>query len=285
MEMMFLDVCYYVGMFAFIFTGCWTCLKQGHIFRAPLCTILSGFGGGLVFRDLIVLKTIPSAIADNTELICAVYFACWLIIMSLYYKNIINSIMDKPLIQFILSLFDAVGSGAFISIGYLKAMDFGCTIHLCLLSGILTTFGGGMLSAIVRGEKVSHVICSSITYRVVIIFNTIYFAYMVNKSVSIETARCVTVFYTTIPCLINQIGITKLRHNVVQKALELHWLSVYLPFTKSKLITLYLLISSTGLKSRTNVLNHIKKESINSKRQLAYKNKLTTHYHRSIATS
>lgn len=201
MEDIFLNFCYIVGMISFTITGCWTCLKQRQLLISPICTILSAFGGGMVFRDIILLRMMPSALVEPHELIMAICFSFWFAHLTSKHEFAIYMLMDRQIVQTILDLADALGSGAFISIGYLKAMEYGLPSSLCVVSGIVTTFGGGMLAALVRGNNVKSVLKASLGYRLIIIINALHLYKLHIQGVPIDTARCIVIVSTALPCV------------------------------------------------------------------------------------
>lgn len=201
MEIVFFNFCYIAGMISFTLTGFWNCYKQRLFHLAPLCTIFSAFGGGMFFRDIILLRTIPSAIAEKTELIMVLCFVVWLIHFYLHYEHIFSTMMQLRIVQAILDIADALGSGAFISIGYLKALQYNLPIPLCVVSGVVTTFGGGILAALARGASLKTVLTSSVGYRVVVIVNALFFCKLQYLGVPERTAKCIIIISTVFLCV------------------------------------------------------------------------------------
>lgn len=201
MEKAFFNFCYIVGMISFTLTGFWNCYKQRLFHIAPLCTIFSAFGGGMFFRDIILLRTIPSAIAEKTELLMVLCFVVWLMHFYLHHEHIFSRVMQLRLVQTILDIADALGSGAFISIGYLKALQYNLPIPLCVVSGIVTTFGGGILAALARGVSLKTVLTSSVGYRVVVIANALFFCRLQHLGVPESTAKCIIISSTVFLCI------------------------------------------------------------------------------------
>ena len=220
MEMLFLDFCYFVGMLSFVSSGCWTCLKQNRFIIAPVCTILSAFGGGMIFRDVLVLKIVPGALMENLELVMTIFATMHLMYIAAFYYSFISICMSTQWVQIFLAVTDALGSGVFISIGFLKALQYNLPIPLCVLSGVVTTFGGGILAALVRGSNVKSVLTSSVGYRMIVMVNTIYFGNLQNHDIPLNTARCITVFTTAAPCIIRSIVLNdKTRKRIYGKIL------------------------------------------------------------------
>lgn len=218
MEAIFLEFCYIVGMISFTVTGCWTCIKLKKIRIAPICTVLSAFGGGMIFRDIILLNTVPGALIEPQELLMALCFAFWFIHVSSKLERVLLIIMDKRLTRGILDITDALGSGAFISIGYFKANTYGLSPLFCILSGIVTTFGGGILAALVRGSNIKTILHSAFGYRVIIIINAVGLHYLHTIGVPTSTARCIIILSTTIPCIVRTLIIdSDLRINLYNK--------------------------------------------------------------------
>lgn len=209
MEMVFFNFCYIVGMISFTLTGFWNCYKQKQFHIALLCTILSAFGGGMVFRDIILLRTIPGAIIEKTELMMVMFFTVWLIHISTHFEGFFSMMMKLRLVQALLHITDALGSGAFISIGYLKALQYNLPAPLCVVSGVVTTFGGGVLAALVRGTSLKTVLTSSLGYRVIVIANALFFNKLQSQGVPESTARCIVITSMVFLCVGRSLLFTK----------------------------------------------------------------------------
>lgn len=199
MEMLFLDFCYFVGMLSFVSSGCWTCLKQNRFIIAPVCTILSAFGGGMFFRDVLLLKIIPGALVENFELVMTIFSTMHFMYFAAFYYSFISILMSTQRVQVFLAITDALGSGVFISLGFLKALQYDLPIPLCVLSGVVTTFGGGMLATLARGNTIKSVLTSSVDYKMIVIVNTLYFGNLQNHNIPLNTTRCITVITTAVP--------------------------------------------------------------------------------------
>lgn len=132
----------YIGVFAFAISGVMLAIyKKFDLYGAFTLAAAVAVGGGIT-RDVILGSTPPAFFQDANYLyiiIAAIVF-CYALYRSMHhiYKYVV--------------IFDALGLGVFVVIGTQKGFDMGMNWYTCILMGVITATGGGMIRDILAGD-------------------------------------------------------------------------------------------------------------------------------------
>jgi uncharacterized membrane protein YeiH len=107
--------------------------------------LVTALGGGTV-RDT-VLGRLP--VFWTTDSSYALYVLCAALLVVVLYKR---SVLEKPRIQKLIVLCDAIGLGLFSVVGTSFALDAGCPLFPAVLIGVLNGIMGGVIRDVICNE-------------------------------------------------------------------------------------------------------------------------------------
>ena len=134
-----------IGTVAFAISGALISVSCGlDIFGVVFIGVITATGGGIL-RDVLTGRTPPLIFSNIHIFAVAAITALIVFIISFIHKNHFNTMRDK--IDRINNIFDAVGLAAFTVTGTEIVLASGCSdkMLLCVIMGMLTGCGGGML--------------------------------------------------------------------------------------------------------------------------------------------
>lgn len=139
---MFLLILDYIGVFAFAISGVVLAFhKKFDLYGAFTLAAAVAIGGG-VTRDVILGSTPPAFFQDANYL--------YIIIGAIVFCYILHRFMHH--IYKYVVIFDALGLAVFVVIGTQKAFDMGMNWYTCILMGVITATGGGMIRDVLAGD-------------------------------------------------------------------------------------------------------------------------------------
>jgi uncharacterized membrane protein YeiH len=141
--MYIMDILEMVGTIAFAISGALVGINKGlDSFGVIVLSITTAVGGG-IFRDILIGNTPPIAFRD--PVFCLVSTAAAL--FTFYYYHRLQGLTN------IIQLFDAIGLGAFTSIGANVAVQNNLTAPFIIVSlGLFTGVGGGIVRDVFAKE-------------------------------------------------------------------------------------------------------------------------------------
>lgn len=161
-----------------------------------LCAGINSFGGGFI-RDVFLLSVFPAVF--TSECVPDIMVA---VIAALVY---VSAHQSYPVaVKWFTILADACGLGTFIAIGVDKATNLGYSAPVAILSGIITSQGGGILATIFCGTPILQAVSANPTYRVMGIIGTALYSHWIGSAVNPVSAQYAVVLYTTIGALISE---------------------------------------------------------------------------------
>jgi uncharacterized membrane protein YeiH len=131
-----------LGTFVFALSGALLAVrKQLDLFGVVVLAATAAFGGGII-RDVLVGQGVPTALADPRYLLVALAAAA------------IVSVAGPLLLRFDASfkILDAGGLALFAVAGTRVALDAGLPPHTCVVLGVITAIGGGVVRDLLAGE-------------------------------------------------------------------------------------------------------------------------------------
>ncbi len=132
----------YIGVFAFAISGVVLAFyKKFDLYGAFTLAAAVAIGGG-VTRDVILGSTPPAFFQDVNYL--------YIIIGAIIFCYALYRFMDH--IYKYVVIFDALGLGVFVVIGTQKGFDMGMNWYTCILMGVITATGGGMIRDVLAGD-------------------------------------------------------------------------------------------------------------------------------------
>lgn len=134
-----------IGTVAFAISGALISISCGlDIFGVVFIGVITATGGG-VLRDVLTGKTPPSIFSNTHIFAIAAITALSVFIIAIIHKNHFDTMRDK--IERINNIFDAIGLAAFSVTGteIVMASGYSDKMLLCVIMGMLTGCGGGML--------------------------------------------------------------------------------------------------------------------------------------------
>lgn len=160
-----------------------------------LCAGMNSFGGGFI-RDVFLLFVFPvvftrECVPDITVSMVAVLF---------YLDARRNCLTQKAVMWFVV-IADAAGLGTFIAIGVDKAFDLGGGMLTAVISGILTSQGGGIMAAVFCGVPLLKVLSINIAYRLIAIGGVLLYSCWTSSVADRTFAHYAVILYTTVGAL------------------------------------------------------------------------------------
>lgn len=105
--------------------------------------LISAFGGGAIFRDILILSIFPGVLTNYIGLAVAIIGVILGFRAGKY--NI-----QSPTIQFVIDSLDIIGAIAFVCLGMEKALSYGIAcVFLECLAGISSGGGGGLVNSVI----------------------------------------------------------------------------------------------------------------------------------------
>jgi uncharacterized membrane protein YeiH len=136
-----------IGTFVFAISGATLGVRRGlDLFGVLVLSCVAATAGGIL-RDLLIGATPPAAFQDWR------YFAvCCLAGLLVFWRSAWVESLTNPV-----QIFDALGLALFAVSGALKAISFGLAPVPCVLMGMLTAVGGGIVRDVLIAQ-VPHVL-------------------------------------------------------------------------------------------------------------------------------
>ena len=139
--MNFIDIIEYIGTFAFAISGLrLASAKRYDLFGAYVVGFVTAVGGGSI-RDLL-LGISPFWMTELSYLICTGIALLFVIIFRKYIIRLNNTFF----------IFDTIGLGLFVVVGFEKAIDCGQPYWIAIIMGMITGAGGGILRDVLLAQ-------------------------------------------------------------------------------------------------------------------------------------
>jgi uncharacterized membrane protein YeiH len=131
-----------LGTFVFGLSGATLAVRRGlDLVGVTVLAVAAALAGGML-RDMLLGATPVAALADARYLIAAVGSG-----LVVFVAHPLMARLGKPVM-----VFDALGLGLFAVTGCQKALDVGLHPVACLLLGVLTAVGGGLVRDLLVAE-------------------------------------------------------------------------------------------------------------------------------------
>jgi uncharacterized membrane protein YeiH len=131
-----------LGTFVFGLSGATLAVRRGlDLVGVTVLAVAAALAGGML-RDMLLGATPVAALADARYLIAAVGSG-----LVVFVAHPLMARLGKPVM-----VFDALGLGLFAVTGCQKALDAGLHPVACLLLGVLTAVGGGLVRDLLVAE-------------------------------------------------------------------------------------------------------------------------------------
>jgi uncharacterized membrane protein YeiH len=143
-----------VGVFAFALSGGLVGLRTRlDLFGVAVLAWVTGLGGGIM-RDVLLGQTPPTGISDPVLVVAAL--AAGLVVLAAH-PVLVDLTRTRPrlrtgLISRAVKYLDAVGLGVFSVSGALLALSLDAPALACVVVGVVTAVGGGMLRDVLVGQ-------------------------------------------------------------------------------------------------------------------------------------
>lgn len=170
-----------------------------------LCTVTTAFGGGFVFRDILLLQTSPSLLSSGKEVFASLCLALLVQYVSVSYSAWYTRITSDGRFGAIIAFMDSCGSGMYICAGISRALDHGFFGWTCILSGVVSTIGGGFLASLICGVTPCEAIKKNISYRLIVIQCAIQHYALIQRGVPLVDAQRQTVLQVVLLCELKQL--------------------------------------------------------------------------------
>lgn len=153
------------GTFAFALSGVRLSEHPKLRQKTMLTAFLSAFGGGLT-RDIILLQRRPALLDSQIDvLITLLVFLLYTVLRR--FRRIY--FLDSKTAKILLFFFDAAGTAVFVRAGVKAAISCGVGIGIILVSGVLTTIGGGIWAAFIAGQSPKTILQNAVGYRLIVL--------------------------------------------------------------------------------------------------------------------
>lgn len=160
-----------------------------------ICAGLNSFGGGFI-RDIFLLSVFP--VVFTAECVPDITVA---MIAALVYLNARQNCLTQKVVMWFIVIADAAGLGIFIAIGVDKAFDLGAGMLTAILSGILTSQGGGVVAAVFCGTPLLQALSTNVAYRLMAVGGVLFYNWWTGSAVDRISPQHAVILYTTIGAL------------------------------------------------------------------------------------
>lgn len=181
-----LDIMELIGVAAFAISGAMLGVeKHMDIFGILVLAIITAFGGG-VTRDLILNVVPPSMFQNSTCLIVA--FISGMAVFCLFRFAYQSIDTHGEVFNQVVNIFDAIGLGIFAVSGCAVGIEngYGDNVFLCLVLGVLTGVGGGIIRDMMVGRV--PVVLHKEVYALAALVGAAIYYYMTIQEMSAVTA-------------------------------------------------------------------------------------------------
>lgn len=186
MSEVLLDIMELIGVAAFAISGAMLGVeKHMDIFGILVLAIITAFGGG-VTRDLILNVVPPSMFQNSTCLIVA--FVSGTIVFCLFRFAYNSCHCYGEMFNQVVNIFDAIGLGIFAVSGCAVGIEngYGDNAFLCLVLGVLTGIGGGIIRDMMVGRV--PVVLHKEVYALAALIGAAIYYYMTMAQMSAVSA-------------------------------------------------------------------------------------------------
>lgn len=167
------------------------------------CVIFNAFGGGIIFRDLLLLRIFPSALSERKELYASIAIGTIIYNFFNMWKGGKNYVIHPKIFKSLLTLADGLGSGIYICSGINKALSYGMPRHICILSGIVSTCGGGFLASLWCGERIGKALIKNLPYKLIVAYYSIMYYQFIKNDISKVNTQVMTIVCVATLCVLN----------------------------------------------------------------------------------
>ena len=170
---------------------------------ALLLGFVTANGGGTI-RDLILGTEVFWL--NQTYIVLLSLFSAFVIFLIYYIKLVEWG--DKKLYKFIFNAFDTMGLAAFTLVGVSKALSLGEPAIICIMMGVLTASGGGMMRDIIARDT-PVVLKGQFYLTPSVIGSTVFVLGLFNSSVMNTTICLVIIIVLRVLGLVYDWGLPK----------------------------------------------------------------------------
>ncbi len=189
-----------LGTVAFAISGALIAIKSRFdIFGVTVIGTLTAVGGGIM-RDVLIGKIPPAIFSKVYIIIIAIATSIVVFFVAYLYRKKFDRVKEK--IEQINNVFDAIGLAAFTVMGMEVAFEstFTSNVFLCVILGVLTGVGGGVLRDILT-ENPPYIFKKHIYASASLLGAVIYYLLtIVTENVILPTAVAI-IFIVTIRML------------------------------------------------------------------------------------
>jgi uncharacterized membrane protein YeiH len=183
MGITFIDIIEYIGTFAFAISGIRAAsIKRFDWFGAYVIGLVTAIGGGTI-RDLLLGVT-PFWMSDVSYLIST---AVALLVVVFFDKHLFR-------VKFTFFIFDTIGLGLFVMIGFEKCLNLGFPYWVAIIMGTLTGAAGGILRDVLTNEV--PLIFRKEIYALACVVGGL--VYMICHLFNVETIVCEILTFTSV---------------------------------------------------------------------------------------
>ena len=187
---------YFAGIMSCGMQGAEKMIQTSKRIDLNMCSaLLNSFGGGFL-RDVFLLSVFP--VVFTPECVPDIVVA---IIAATVYLKIQQYYLVYSTLTWITVIADAAGLGTFIAIGVDKAIDSGREPFMAILSGIITSQGGGVLAAIFSGRSLQRVLSTNIAYRLMAVGGVLLYSWFSCSTADPISSQYMVILYTTVGAL------------------------------------------------------------------------------------
>lgn len=169
--------------------------QSGRTSLSMLCAGLNSFGGGFI-RDVFLLSVFPVVLTP--ECLPDITVA---MVAALLYLNARQNCLTQNAVKWFTVIADAGGLGTFITIGVDKAIDLGTGTLSAILSGIVTSQGGGVAAAVFSGTPLLWALSTNVAYRLMAVGGVLLYSWWTGVTADRISSQYAVILYTTIGAL------------------------------------------------------------------------------------
>lgn len=192
-----LKVIYYLGIASCGAQGAHKILKKQEInWALGIAATCNALGGG-VFRDLLLLMQKPYLLSSDGAKDAIVASFAGVVYFVLSKRNIPMAAVDA-----LIRLTDALSLGLFISLGADRALGNHPFKLIALAAGWATGVMGGVLAAVITGERIKKALSASLGYKAIALANTAVYITFCSTGVDDGCSKCIVIYTSAIGALL-----------------------------------------------------------------------------------
>lgn len=193
------------GLISFSISGFITGRNHQNRFSFVVAAVFTTFAGGAFLRDMLLLRTVPAALIDRTELYICIAIAVILQLKSLASPSEYIAVTNSSAFHVFMLVADSLGCGSYLTAGINKGVMYGLPHYLCVAAGIFPAIGGGVIALIWIGVPFWKAFTKNPVYKIMVIILSVRYYQLIIRGEDVAISQAVIILATMILCVLREL--------------------------------------------------------------------------------